>query len=102
MIPTTRSRAYREGKASRRRTIRCRNCNKKVKFDTVGTVREDEKYCPTCRILLHLSVYKFTNKNNPAGEITYITAPDFELATLRAWKINPDLRQVLNSSKGRE
>ncbi len=94
MMPTTRSRAYREGKASRRRTIRCRNCNKKVQFDTVRPVQEDEKYCPTCRVLLHLSLYKFADKNN-SGKLTYITAPDLELATLRARKINPDLRQVL-------
>lgn len=45
---TTRSREYREGKISRRRTYRCRKCGEKFQEDRLSPLPENERICPDC------------------------------------------------------
>lgn len=47
--PTTRCREYREGRISRRRTYRCRQCPNKFQVDTLKPLPEYDRICPECK-----------------------------------------------------
>ena len=50
MRPQTRSRIYREGRTSRRRTYTCRRkgCGRKFQVDTLKPIPERERICGHC------------------------------------------------------
>lgn len=85
--PTTRSRAYREGWQGRRRCYHCRECGVKFQADILSPLSEIDKVCPECRN--HTTVFTFVDKIT--GEEQLVRASDSELATLRAWNLNPNL-----------
>lgn len=80
MINTSRSREKLEGWRGRRRTYICRVCRNKFQVDTLEPLKV--RICPNCK------GYQFVNSK---GDIIKVDAPDAELATLRAWKIDPTL-----------
>lgn len=47
---TSRCRAVREGKISRRRTYMCRKCGEGFRVDTMAPVPVKERICPTCEL----------------------------------------------------
>lgn len=85
MNNTSRCREKIEGRISRRRTYRCRTCNSHFQVDSLHALDEANRICPDCRGY----VYTFTDKRT--GEEQEIRASNIELATLRAWRINPNL-----------
>jgi len=85
--PTTRCREYKEGCIGRRRTYICQKCGAKFQEDRLTSLPEIDRVCPECRE--HTHVYTFTNKRT--GKDVQVRAPNAELATLRAWEINPNL-----------
>ena len=50
MRTTTRTREYREGRISRRRTYKCRECQVKFHVDTRDPLPEDQRVCPFCKV----------------------------------------------------
>jgi len=86
-MPTTKSRAYREGWQGRRRTYRCRECGVKYQVDTLNPIPTKERICPFCQE----NTIPFTFVNKITGKERVVRAGDAELATLRAWRINPNL-----------
>ena len=87
MIPTTRTREYREGKISRRRTYKCLECKRKFQVDTLNPLPDIDKYCHDCK--LSTVLYTFISKTT--GKTYQTRCIDQELATLRAWKVDPAL-----------
>lgn len=85
MINTSRSRQKMEGWIGRRRTYRCRQCNLKFQVDTLNPLPIKDRICPECKDYAYL----FVDKD---GREVEVRANSAELATLRAWKINPELR----------
>lgn len=85
--PTTRNREFRQGWIGRRRNYTCRECAIKFQVDTLGSWPEIDRVCPECR--RRTRVYTFVNPKN--GREVQVRASDAELATLRAWRINPNL-----------
>ena len=85
--PETKCREYREGWVGRRRKYICRECHTKFQADTLKPLPEIDRVCFYCRI--RTSVYTFVDK--VTGKETQIRASHGELASLRAWKINPNL-----------
>ncbi len=85
--PTTRCREYREGWLGRRRSYTCRECGIKFEEDKLSPLPEIDRVCPDCRKRTY--VYTFVNKRS--GKELLIRASDAELATVRAWKISPNL-----------
>lgn len=85
----SRSRCAREGGwLGRRRTYRCRQCGQKFKVDTPHALPEGARLCSTCR---PIGEYPFKFVDKTTGKKQVVFAGDAELATLRAWKINPNL-----------
>lgn len=85
--PTTRRREYREAWLGRRRTYSCRECEEKFQEDRLSPLPEIDRVCPECRA--RTCAYTFTNPKN--GKELQIRASHAELATVRAWRINPNL-----------
>jgi len=87
MQTETRSRSFREGRQGRRRTYKCRECDNKFQVDTLNPLPISERFCPPCL----KNTIPFTFINKLTGKEYIIRAGDAELATLRAWQINPNL-----------
>lgn len=86
-----------EGWKGRRRTYKCRECGNKFQVDTLNPLPEKDKLCPTCKPRTH--IYTFVNPIT--GRTVPIRATDAELATVRAWRLNPNLTfQIPQPSRG--
>lgn len=86
MNDTSRCREKTEGWKGRRRNYRCRECGVKFQANTLSALPEIDRVCPNCRIMTQ--VYTFEDKQT--GKKWQTRTGDIELATLRAWKINPN------------
>ncbi len=75
-----------EGWIGRRRTYICRECHNKFRVDRVTPLPQKERICLDCK---EGHNYVFTDRQT--NQETHIKASDAELATLRAWKANPNL-----------
>lgn len=88
------------GNLGRRRTYHCSECNADIQVDTLHPLPKIDRVCSECS--LSTGVYIFVN--NRSGKEQQIRAHNAELATLRAWKISPNLtfkvpqHQIMDSS----
>ncbi len=87
MKNTSRCREKIEGWNGRKRNYICRECGVTFQVDTLASLPIIDRVCPDCKS--RTCIYTFTDKQTE--EDKEIRAPDVELATLRAWKINPNL-----------
>lgn len=87
MINTSRCREKTEGWLGRRRNFICSECHQKFQTDTLNPLPEIDRVCFTCRVRTY--VYTFTNTKT--GRDKQVRASNVELATLRAWRISPNL-----------
>ena len=87
MINLSRCREKVEGWRGRKRTYKCIECQTKFQVDTLEPLPKHERLCTYCNT--HTSLYIFIDKNT--GKEKQIRASSPELATLRAWDINPNL-----------
>lgn len=85
--PTTKSRQYTEGWQGRRRTYQCRECLDKFQVDTLKPLAEVNRVCPSCRLVTQVFIFKDRRTDKERA----IRAPNAEIATLRAWRINRNL-----------
>ncbi len=76
-----------EGWLGRKRNYTCQECKVKFQTDTLSPLPIIDRVCPSCKSRTY--IYTFTDKQT--GEDKQIRASNAELATLRAWKINPNL-----------
>ncbi len=83
----SRCREKMEGSLGRRRTYTCRECNARFQEDRLSPLPVLDRVCPMCRI--NTNVYTFTNQG--VGKDSQVRASNVEIATLRAWEINPNL-----------
>ncbi len=86
MRDTSHCREKTQGWLGRRRTYRCRECKAKFQVDTLRPVPVKERRCYVCK-----HSYAYTFKDKTTGAETVVKASDVELATLRAWQVNPNL-----------
>lgn len=87
MINASKCKEKMEGRTGRRRTYKCIECQTKFQVDTLEPLPKQDRLCNYCRI--HTSLYTFVDKKT--GKERQIRASNTELATLRAWAINPSL-----------
>lgn len=86
MQNTSRCREKTEGWLGRRRTYTCTECSAKFQTDTLNPLPEIDRVCPDCK--QHTYVFTFTNLKT--GKDKQVRAYSAELATLRAWQIDPN------------
>lgn len=84
--PSTRCREYKEASVGRRRSYRCRECGLKFQEERLTPLPKSERICHHCT-----NGYSYTFTDKITGKDRTVKASDSELATLRAWKINPNL-----------
>ncbi len=82
----SRCRERAEGRKSRRRTYRCRQCHLKFQVDTLRPLPERDRVCRICK-----PEYPYPFVDKQTGEETQISATSAEVSTLRAWKQNRNL-----------
>lgn len=82
-----RSREKLEGWQGRHRTYFCTECSKPIHVDTLKPLPKIDRVCPECK--KWTEVYTFVNKHSHKEHP--VRAHGAELATLRAWKISPNL-----------
>ena len=87
MINTSRCRQKVEGWRGRKRTYQCIECYKEFQVDTLNPLPVNMRVCPNC--LAHTALYTFIDKRT--GKEKEVRASSAELATARAWEINPNL-----------
>lgn len=87
MIDKTRAREKVEGFIGRRRTYKCTECHQKFQVQTLNPLSEINRVCPKCKRLTN--IYNF--EDQATGKIIRVRAGDVELATMRAWRIKPNL-----------
>ena len=75
-----------EGWLGRKRTYICRQCHLKFQVDRLAPLPKNERICHHCK-----DGYPFTFTAKQTGQDVVVKASDSELATLRAWQINPNL-----------
>lgn len=83
----SRCREKKEGSTGRRRTYSCTECQIKFQDDRLTPLPEVDRVCSYCRTITY--VYTFTNKRT--GKDTQVRARTAEAATMKAWRISPNL-----------
>ena len=74
------------GQIGRRRTYTCTECHLEFQEELMNPLPEKGRICRHCRY-----GYSYTFTDKETGQDIVVKATDSELATMRAWKINPNL-----------
>ena len=88
MLKSSRCRETKDGWRGRRRTYICRICGQKLQVDTLNPLPEKERTCHLCK---SPGKYPFPFIDKVTKENQIVHASNAELATLKAYELNPNL-----------